>query len=64
MEKNIINLYESVTCTISCEYCDNEFDQYCGDAFECAEAADEEGWVVNRQGKVKCPECVDKMKKK
>lgn len=64
MEKNIINLYESVVYTISCEYCGNEFDQCCDDAFECAEAADEEGLVVNRQGKVKCPECVDKMKKK
>ena len=62
--QNALNLCDNVIMTIHCEYCDNEFGDFAGEVYDCAEAADAEGWVVNKAGKAKCPECVKRMKRK
>lgn len=62
MRKNIMDLADAVQTEINCEYCDNSFGSY-SDVIDCAEAADEEGWIVNRAGKVKCPDCVSSTKR-
>jgi len=64
MNKNVLELADAVLTTIRCDYCDEEFGDFCGDVLDCAEAADEAGWKVNKSGKVKCTECVNKMSKK
>lgn len=61
--KSVVELCNAVKCTISCDYCDNELNSF-QDIIDTAESAHEEGWEVNKSGKVKCPECVDKMKRK
>lgn len=63
VSKNIMELFNAVVCAINCDYCDSEFGDF-NDVYDAAEGADEEGWEVNRAGKVKCPDCVNKMKKK
>jgi hypothetical protein len=57
-----MELFNAVICVINCDYCDSEFGDF-NDVSDAAEGADEEGWEVNRAGKVKCPDCVNKMKK-
>lgn len=61
-KNNIIDLADAVITQLNCEYCDNVFEFY-SDVFDCAESADSEGWIVNRAGKVKCSDCVNRSKK-
>lgn len=62
MKKNILKLSDAVMTIIECSCCLNKHEFY-GDVFECAESADDDGWIVNRAGKVKCPSCVTKTKR-
>lgn len=61
MNKNILNLYDYVKCTLVCSYCGDEFGGYGDDVLDVAEAADEWGWKITKSGYVKCPKCTPKI---
>lgn len=65
MTSNAFKLSEFMVLSIKCEYCGMTA-QY-GGGLDCDDAVtdlDAYGWRVTKTGKVKCPVCVQKSKRK
>lgn len=63
IQPGVYRLADAVFTQISCAYCDLKFGSFSMDVIDCAEAAYENGWRINKADKVKCPKCVKKMKR-
>ncbi len=59
----VTKLYSLICRYIKCDYCDKEVKSH-WNSEELAEILRTRGWSVNRSAKVKCPDCVKKMKRK
>lgn len=59
-EKAVMAIWECVTSFVRCYFCDRVLEGE--DAHEVAEAAYESGWRV-RKDEVRCPKCINKVRK-
>lgn len=64
MTNNSLKIIDCIVMSVHCEFCSNEICGHLLEEYELTERADKYGWMVIRSGKVKCPSCVAKSKRK